>query len=86
MTSLVIEGRRIFKHSLARKVGNGSSRQDFVGDLVLTFHTSSSEIDLNRSNLGISEGAGRVKESVSVKESFLILSGKKVTKRLARPI
>ena len=88
LTSLVTEGRRISKHSLTRKVGHGSRRQDLVGDLVITFLTSSSETDLKWSNLGTSEGAGRVKESVLVKESLilLILSEKKVTKRLARSI
>ena len=88
LTSLVIEGRRISKHSFTRKVGHGSSRQDLVGDLVITFRTSSSETDLKRSNLGTFKGAGRVNESVFVKESLilLILSEKKVTKRLARPM
>ena len=62
LTRLVIEGRRISKHSFTRKVGHGSSRQDLVGDLVITFHTSSSETDLKRSNLHASEGAGRVNE------------------------
>ena len=88
LTSLVIEGRRIAKHSFTRKVGHGSSRQDLVGDLVITFRTSSSEKDLKRSNLGTSEGAGRVNEPVFVKESLIliILSEKKVTKRFARPM
>ena len=87
LTSLVIEGR-ISKHSFTRKVGHGSSRQDLVGDLVITFRTSSSKTDLKRSNLGTSEGAGSVNESVFVKESLilLILSEKKVTKWLARPM
>ena len=86
--SRVIEGRRISKHSFTRKVGHGSSRQDLVGDLVISFRTSSSETDLKRSNLRASEGAGRVNDSVFVKESLilLILSEKKVTKRLARPM
>ena len=39
LTSLVIEGRRISKHSFTRKVGHGSSRQDLVGDLVITSPT-----------------------------------------------
>ena len=88
LTSLVIEGRRISKHSFTRKVGHGSSRQDLVGDLVITFRTASSESDLKRSNLGTSEGVGRVNESVFVKESLilLILSEKKVTKQLVRPV
>ena len=62
--------------------------QDLVGDLVITFCTSSSETDLKRSNLDTSEGAERVNESVFVKESLilLILSEKKVAKRLARPM
>ena len=67
LTSLVIEGRRISKHSFTRKVGHGSSRQDLVGDLVITFRTSSSETNLKRSNLRTSEGAGRGKESVFTK-------------------
>ena len=35
-TSLVIQGKRISKHSLIRKVSHGSSRQDF-SELVNTF-------------------------------------------------
>ena len=37
LTSLVIEGRRISKHSFTRKVGHGSSMQDLVGDLVIPY-------------------------------------------------
>ena len=68
LTSLVMEDRRISKHSFTRKVGNGSSKQDLVGELVITFQISSSDTDLKRSNLGTSEGAGRVKESVLMKK------------------
>ena len=47
---------------------------------------SLSETVLKKSNLGGSEGAGSVKESVLENESinFVILSEKKVTKLLAR--
>ena len=88
LTSLVIQGKRTSKHSFTRKVSHGSNRQDLVGDLVITFRTSSSEKDLKRSNLSTSEGAGRVNDSVFVKESLilLILSEKKMTTRLTRPM
>ena len=36
LMNLVIEGR-ISKHSLKTKVGHGSSKQDFLGDLMITF-------------------------------------------------
>ena len=86
MTSIVIKGKRISKHSLTRKVGHGSSKQDFDGEFAITFRTLSSETNLKRSNLGTLGGAGRVK-GVFGKESIisLILSEKKVTKRLPRP-
>ena len=37
LTNLVIEGRRISKHSLMRKVGHGSKRHDLEGDLLIIF-------------------------------------------------
>ena len=48
LISLVIEGKRILKHSLTRKVDHGSSKQDFVGDLIIAFQTLSSETDLKK--------------------------------------
>ena len=34
-TNLVIDGRRMSMYSLIRNVGNGSNRQDLVGDLLI---------------------------------------------------
>ena len=60
-TSLVIEGTRMSRHSLTKKVGHGSNRQDFVGDFIIAFWISSSETVLKESKLGRSEGAGNLK-------------------------
>ena len=38
-TNFFIDRRRISKHSFTRNVGQGSNRQDFVGDLVTIFIT-----------------------------------------------
>ena len=37
LTNLVIEGRRMSKHSLIRNVSNGSNRHDLVGYLLIIF-------------------------------------------------
>ena len=52
------------KHSVTKKVGDGSNRQDFVGDFIIAFLISSSEIVLKESKLGRSEVAGNLKESM----------------------
>ena len=72
LTSLVIEGTRMSRHSLTKKVGHGSNRQDLVGDFI-AFWISSSETSLNESKLGRSEGAGRLKESVLENESLILV-------------
>ena len=52
-------------------MGHGSIKQDFVGDLMLAFGNSSSEMDLKKLNVGKSGGAGRVKESMLERVSDL---------------
>ena len=64
LTSLVIEGRRISKHSFNRKVGHGSSMQDLVGDLVITFRTSS---------IKCTQGIGHITPAVEEILSFLFI-------------
>ena len=54
-------------HSVTKIMGHGSSKQNFVGDLMITFRTSSSETDSKKLNLGKSEGS-RKTEGVSVRE------------------
>ena len=43
LTSFVRDGRSISIHSLIRNVGQGSNRQDFVGEVLIILSTSSSE-------------------------------------------
>ena len=64
LTSLVTEGTGMSRHSLTKKVGHGSNRQDFVGDFIIAFWISSSETVLKETRLGRSEGAGSLEESV----------------------
>ena len=45
LPSLVIEGRRVFKHSLTRKVDHESNKQDFVGDFIMNFYRISQIIN-----------------------------------------
>ena len=73
LTSLVIEGSRMSRHSLTKKVGHGSIRQDFVGDFLIAFWISSSETVLKESKLGRSGGAGSLKESVLENESLILV-------------
>ena len=40
-TSFVIDGSSISQHSLMRKVGKGSNRQDFVGEFLMILSTVS---------------------------------------------
>ena len=70
------------RHSLTKKVGHGSNRQDFVSDFIIAFLISSSETLLNESKVGRSGDAGNLKESVLGNESLIsvILSDKSVTK------
>ena len=73
LTSLVIEGTRMLRHSLPKKVGHGSNRQYFVGDFMIAFCISSSETVLKESKLGRSEGAGNPKESVLENKSIILI-------------
>ena len=43
LMSLVIGGKRTSTHSLSKKVGIGSRRQDFVGDSLINLRTLSSD-------------------------------------------
>ena len=74
------------KHSFTKKVGHCSNKLDLVDDFKIALRISSPETVSKKSNLGGSEGAGSVKESVQVNESLIlvIFSKKKVTKRLVR--
>ena len=51
------------RHSLTKKVGHESNRQDFVSDFIIAFWISSSETVLKESKLGRSEGAGNLKKA-----------------------
>ena len=42
-----MDGRRTSVHSLSKKVGMGSRRQDLVGDSLINLRTSSSDTCLN---------------------------------------
>ena len=55
LTSFVSDGSSISIHSLIRNVGQGSNRQDFVGDVLLILSTSSSETCLKTVIFGRSE-------------------------------
>ena len=58
--SLVTDGMRTSTHSLSKKVGTGSRRQDFVGDSLINLRTSSSDTRLN-----VSKGGGGESEEIS---------------------
>ena len=78
---LVIEGKRLSKHSLTKTEAHASNKQDFIGDFIVVFQSSSSETVLKKSNLNGSEGAESVTELVLEKKSLIlvILSQKKVS-------
>ena len=73
LTRLVIESTRMSRHSLTKKVGHGSNRQNFVGDFIIAFCISLSETVLKESKLGRSEGAGNLKESVLENKSLILV-------------
>ena len=56
LTSLVRDGSKILMHSLIRNVGQGSNRQDFVGEDLIILPTSSSETCLKTVTFGGSDG------------------------------
>ena len=64
LTSLVIEGPRMSRHSFTKKVGHWSNGQDFVGDFIIAFWISSSETVLKEQKQGMSEGESSQKESL----------------------
>ena len=65
------------KHSLTKKVGHGSNKQNFVANYILALCFSSSETVLKKSNLVRSELSGSVKESVMESESLVLTGNKK---------
>ena len=73
LTSLVIDGTRMSRHSLTKKVGHGLNRQDLVGDFIIAFWISSLETSLKESKLGWSEGVGKLKESVLENEALILV-------------
>ena len=56
INSLVRDGSKILMHSLIRNVGQGSNRQDFVGEDLIILPTSSSETCLKTAIFGGSDG------------------------------
>ena len=56
LTSFVRDGNSISMHSLIRKVGKGSNRHDFVGEVLIILSTASSETCLKSLIFGGSEG------------------------------
>ena len=60
-------------HSLTRKVGHGSNKQDSVGDFMIIFLISSWETCLKQLKLSTSGGVRRANESLEENE-FLILA------------
>ena len=77
-TSFVIEGSSISRQSLTRKVGQGSRRQDFVGEYLITFAISSGEASSNLTSPGGFTGDGKEKDEKLEKDSdFSNLIGEK---------
>ena len=50
LASIVIGGKRISKHFLTKKVDHATSKRDLVGDLIITFQISSSEVKMKKKN------------------------------------
>ena len=75
-TSFVRDGSSISRQSLTRKVGQGSRRQDFVGEFLIT---SSGEASSNLTSPGGITGDGKEKDEELEKDSriFAILLVKK---------
>ena len=71
-TSFVIEGSSISRQSLTRKVGQGSKRQDFVGEFLITFTISSGEASSNLTSPGRFTGDGKEKDEKLEKDSQIL--------------
>ena len=65
-------------------MGHGSRKQDYIGDLMITFQTSLSKTDLKSLHLGNSRGTGRVKESLLESLILFILSERKSHKTVGK--
>ena len=75
LTNFVNNGGLISLQSMMRTVGNGTSKQDFVGEFQIILLTTSSETSVNAVILGIGE---RINITFSVRSNkstriFLIL-------------
>ena len=71
-TSFMIEGSSISRQSLTRKVGQGSRRQDFVGEFLITFAISSGEASSNLTSPGGFTGDGKEKDVKLEKDSRIL--------------
>ena len=71
-TSFVIEGSSISRQSLTRKVGQGSRRQDFVGEFLITFTISSGETSSNLTSPGRFTGDDKEKDEELEKDSRIL--------------
>ena len=69
-TSFVIEGSSISRQSLTRKVAQGSRRQNFVGEFLITFTISSGETS---SSPGGFTGDGKEKDEELEKDSRILV-------------
>ena len=84
-TSFVIEGSSISRQSLTRKVGQGSRRQDFVGEFLITFAISSGEASSNLTSPGRFTGDGKENDEELEKDSdFSNLVGEKSGKLISQ--
>ena len=71
-TSFVIEESSISRQSLTKKVGQGSRRQDFVGEFLITFAISSGEASSNLTSPGGLTGDGKEKDEELEKDSRIL--------------
>ena len=69
----MIEGSSISRQSLTRKVGQGSRRQDFVGEFLITFAISSGETSSNLKSPGRFTGDGKEKDE-ELEKDYRILA------------
>ena len=83
-----MEAKRISRQSLTRKVGHGSSRQDFVGEFLIILLISSLDTGSNIIKGGGMKDGAILKFPVRQKlfRIVVILSEKKSTNLFARPL
>ena len=70
--SFVMEGSNISRQSLTRKVGQGSRRQDFVGEFLITFAILSGEASSNSTSPGGYTGDCKEKDEELEKDSRIL--------------